>query len=262
MSIIFSAIVPHPPILVSTIGKENTKRLKATIASYQKLENDLYAAQIDTLLIISPHGQLQSDSFVMNLSPEYNINFEEFGDFSTKSKINGDIGLGYKIRESMETKMPLQLITETNLDYGSAIPVYFLTKHLPQLKIIPIHYSGLDLNSHYNFGQLLKHELLINKNRVVVIASGDLSHCLTKNSPAGYNVNGKKFDEKLIEYLKQNKIKKILSLDQEFISSASECGLKSIVILLGILNDIKYQTQLLSYEAPFGVGYLTMSFKL
>ena len=33
-------------------------------------------------------------------------------------------------------------------------------------------------------------------------------------------------------------------------------------ILLGILEGMKYEPQLLSYESPFGVGYLTMNFKL
>jgi hypothetical protein len=36
----------------------------------------------------------------------------------------------------------------------------------------------------------------------------------------------------------------------------------SILILLGILDEVKHEPQLLSYEYPFGVGYLTMEFKL
>lgn len=262
MPIVFSAIVPHPPMLIPTIGKENIKKFKTTITAYEKLEQNLYIAQADTILIISPHGQLQPNSFVMNLSPTYNIDFEEFGDFSTKLNLTGNIGLGYKIRESLETKAPLQLISQTKLDHGSAIPIYLLTKHLPQIKIIPLFYSGLDLDAHYNFGQLIKRELLISENRVAIIASGDLSHRLTKNAPAGYSAKGKKFDNKLIEYLCQDKIKEILSMNPDFIKEASECGLKSIVTLLGMLEGIEYKAQLLSYEAPFGVGYLTMNFKL
>jgi len=262
MPIIFSALVPHPPILIPNIGKKNIKRLKATANSYVKLENDLYAAQADTILVISPHGPLQPDSFVMNLSPEYKINFEEFGDFSTKAELASDFGLGYRIRERMETRAPLQLISQPNLDHGAAVPLYLLTQHLPKIKIIPLYYCGLDLASHYSFGQLLKRELLISQSRIALVASGDLSHRLTKDAPAGFNAKGKKFDNKLIEYLTKNKINQILEMNPEFIAEAGECGLKSIVILLGILEEIKYQPQMLSYEAPFGVGYLVMNFKL
>ena len=262
MPIISAAIVPHPPVLIPNIGKENVNRLKATRDAYERLEHNLYSGQIDTLIIISPHGQMHLESFTMNLSPKFIINFEEFGDFSTRQTIAGDLGLAYKIREDLETKAPLQLTSQPILDHGSSIPIYLLSQHLPKIKIIPLYYCGLDLTSHYNFGRLLKRELLINQNRTAVLASGDLSHRLSKEAPAGYSPKGKKFDKKLIECLTNGEVKKIINLDQKFIAEAGECGLKSIVILLGILEGLQYQPQLFSYEAPFGVGYLVMNFKL
>jgi len=261
MPIIFSAIVPHPPILIPAIGKENLNQIKKTESSYQKLEQDLYASEPDSIIIISPHGLIQADAFTMNLSPEFKINFESFGDFTTKLKFVGDIGLTYKIKENLETKAPLQLITEEILDHGSGVPLYLLAKNLKTVKIIPLYYSGLDLKAHFQFGQLLKREFLVNKQRIAVIASGDLSHRLTKGAPAGYSPKAAKFDKKLIEYLKNEKTQDILNLNEALIIEAGECGLKSIAILLGILEGMKYSPEMLSYEAPFGVGYLTMNFK-
>jgi aromatic ring-opening dioxygenase LigB subunit len=261
MSIIFASIVPHPPLLIPGIGKDNLLQLEATVKSYNKLEQDLYSCQPDTILIISPHGVIHDKTFTINLNPEFSGNFKEFGDFATKVNLSGDIGLTYKIRERMETRTQLQLISQTNLDYGSSIPLFMLTKHLPKVKIIPVCYSGLNLQEHFKFGQLLKRELMVSKNRVAVIASGDLSHRLTKNAPAGYSPKGKKFDKKLMELLSDNNTEEIIKLNEELIASAGECGLKSIVILLGILEGIKRQNQLLSYEFPFGVGYMVMNFK-
>ena len=225
MPIVFSAIVPHSPVLIPGIGKENTKRLKATLESFKRLEEDLYASKAETVIIISPHGEIQSNSFTMNLSPKFTGTFEEFGDFATKLKLNGDIGLAYKIREKLETKAPLQLISEPKLDHGSSIPLYLLTQHLPKIKIIPLYYAGLDLEAHFNFGQLLRQELLAARERVAIIASGDLSHRLKKSAPAGYSPKGKKFDQKLIEYLSQSKGSEVIKMDHEFIRDARECGL-------------------------------------
>jgi MEMO1 family protein len=260
MALSFAAIVPHTPILIPAIGKENISLLKKTIDSYRKLEEQLYSSQIDTLLIISPHGAVQSDSFTMNLSPEFNIGFEEFGDLSTKLQIKGDIGSAYKIRERLETKAPLQMISEPALDHGCGVPLFLLTQNNKKLKVIPLYYSALDLDSHFKFGQLLKREFLVNKNRFGIIASGDLSHRLSKNSPAGYSPKGAKFDQKLIDNLKNKKIEEILNMNKNLIEDAGECGLRSIVILLGIISGINYSTETLSYESPFGVGYLTMNF--
>jgi aromatic ring-opening dioxygenase LigB subunit len=260
--LVFSAITPHSPLLIPSIGKENLSLLKKISDAYHKTEEELYASKPETIIIISPHGKIEQESFTMNLNPEFNINFEEFGDFSTKQKLAGDVGLAYKIRERMETRAPLQLISEPNLDYGSAVPLYLLTQHLPQIKIIPIYYSGLDLKAHFEFGELLKREIAVSKDRVAVIASGDLSHCLTKTSPAGYSKKGKKFDQKLLELLAAQKSEEIVNLDSSLVHDAKECGLKSIVILLGILEGMKYTYNLLAYDAPFGVGYAVSNFKI
>ena len=262
MSIVYSAIVPHPPIIIPNIGKENVKKLDATVKSFERIQKELIKNEVDTIFIISPHGSVQSESFTLNLSPEFYCDFKNFGDLETRQTWAGNIGLAHRIREQLETKAPLQMTTEHELDHGSAIPLLLLTKELKNIKVIPLYYSGLSDEAHFQFGQLLNRELIYNKDRIAVIASGDLSHRITKDAPAGYSPKGKKFDKKLIELLSKNKTEEILKMDPELISEAGECGLKSILILLGIINNIKHVPKLLSYEYPFGVGYLTMSFDM
>lgn len=262
MSLVYAAITPHPPILIPSIGKDNLSQLEKTQKSFSELEGNLYTSKAETLIIISPHGHCQTDAFTMNLNPKFEINFEEFGDFSAKHSLEGDIGNAYKMREHLETRAPLQLISEEKLDHGCGVPLYMLTQNIPNLKIIPLYYSDLSLEAHYNFGKLMQREIQVNKSRIAVIASGDLSHRLTKNAPAGYSSKGVKFDNKLMEFLSGKKTKSILNMSEKLISEAGECGLRSIIILLGILDGIEYKPETLSYEGPFGVGYLTMSFKL
>jgi MEMO1 family protein len=262
MPIVFSAITPHPPVIIPNIGKENVKLLSNTANAFQLLEEELYVSQPDSIVIISPHGPILLNSFTMNVSPEYDANFQDFGDFGTKLNLKGDIGLSYRIRERMETRAPLQLISDPSLDHGTSVPLFLLTSHIPKTKIVPIYYSGLNLDAHFMFGQLLKREFLVNKNRVAVIASGDLSHRLTSNSPAGYSPKGKKFDQKIMELLIKNQPDEILKINPKLIMEAGECGLKSIVILLGILDGIKTTPKILSYESPFGVGYAVVNYRV
>ena len=263
MSIVFAAIVPHPPLLIPAIGKENVGRLKATDDAYKKLRENLYASKADTILVISPHGLVQGKTFSMNLSPEFHVNFEHFGDFATKFTVPGDVGLAHRIRENLETKAPLQLISQTDLDYGSGIPLFLLIPPgAPQPRIIPLYYSGLDYEAHFHFGQLLKRDLLYSQNRIAIIASGDLSHRLSKEAPAGYSPKAAKFDQKVIELITKSQPEELLNMNHLLIREANECGLKSILILMGILDGINHEPERLAYEAPFGVGYLTMNFKL
>ncbi|PLX27948.1 AmmeMemoRadiSam system protein B [Candidatus Parcubacteria bacterium] len=261
MSIVFSAILPHPPILIPQIGKENIGQLEKTLQAIEKLRKDFIDSGAETIMIISPHGIIQNDAFTMNLCPEFKCDFEDFGDFSTKCTWPGNVGLSHKLREALEVTAPLQLISEENLDYGTSVPLCVLTEGKPNLKLIPLYYSGLNNEAHYKFGQVMKKELLKRREPVAIIASGDLSHRLEKNAPGGYSSKGKKFDNRLIKLLQEKNIEKIINMDEGLIVEAGECGLKSILILLGILDDINYNPKLLSYEAPFGVGYMTMNFK-
>jgi len=259
MAIVFSAITPHSPILIPQIGKDNLPQLKQTSNAFKKLKDSLEKSGTETILLISPHGNIQADSFSMNLSPEFFANFEDFGDFSTKLKWTANIGLIHKIKEALETKTPLQLISEPNIDYGTSVPLYMLTENMPDVKIIPLYYSGLSKEAHFKFGQLLRKELLKRRETVAVIASGDLSHRLDKIAPGGYSSRAKKFDTKINKYLLEKKPERILEIDHDLVMEAGECGLNSILILLGILDKINYTPRLLSYEHPFGVGYLTMN---
>lgn len=262
MPIVFSAITPHSPILIPQIGKSNQSRLKATLNSFAKLKKILEDKNPDTILVISPHGLVNKEVFTINLEPKFSANFEEFGDFATKKEWLGNVGLAHQIRESLETKEILRLTSNERLDYGVSVPLFLLTEKLPKVRIIPLYYSGLTLAEHFEFGEVLRKKLQKRKQKIAIIASGDLSHRLSKEAPGGYSPKGKKFDHKLVELVQKNKSAEILKMDEKFIEEAGECGLRSILILLGVLSTIKMEPKLLSYEAPFGVGYLTMNFEM
>jgi AmmeMemoRadiSam system protein B len=133
---------------------------------------------------------------------------------------------------------------------------------MPNLKVIPIHFSLLDNQTHLEFGKNIKEVISNTDKRVAVISSGDLSHCLTENAPGGFDPQGKEFDEKLIELLEKSDSQSIVNIDKDLIEHATECGLRSVIILLGILNGINFKTKILNYEAPFGVGYLVANLEL
>lgn len=262
--LVFAGISPHPPLLIPEIGKENLKFVDKTIKGLKELAKELYASQPETIIIISPHGPLLSDAFTLNLNQKFNINFEDFGDLHTRIELLGDIGLTHHYKEIMETEIPVILTSQENLDHGCGVPLYFLTENLDKkkIKIIPVFYSLLDFNTHYQFGRKLQEDILNDTKRIAVVASGDLSHRLTLSAPAGYSHWAKKFDETLIKKIKEKDIKGIMNLDREFIEEAGECGLRSFIILFGILNSINYKPEILSYEGPFGVGYLVVNFHL
>jgi len=254
--LVFAAIVPHPPLLIPNIGKNNLKKLKKTVEAFDVLEKDLNESNPDTIIVISPHGEINMDSFCINTNQKYNAHFQEFGDFATKMQYDSDLNFVMKLKSRNEATGLIQLISDENLDHGAAVPLYYLTRKNPNVRIVPISYSYLSYNRHVQFGEMIKEAIYSTERRYAVIASGDLSHRLSLQAPAGFSPKAKEFDKKLIQILKKKSVDGLLNIDAGLIEEAGECGLRSILILSGIIKNMNYEFEVLNYEAPFGVGYL------
>ncbi len=257
-------LTPHSPILIPSVGRANTLLLEKTILAYKKIEEKLAEQGIDKLIIISPHGQAQDDGLTLNVAPEFNINFEIFGDFGAKTTIAGDPAFAQEIKDALKSETNIHLISETNLDYGSGIPLYLLSAAIKNAKIISIPTGSASLEEHFILGKKLQEILSGHEEKIAVIASGDLSHKLKRRSPSGYSPKGAKFDNKVIEYLNnpETAMENILKIEEKTIYDVMECGLKPIALLLGILHERNFDPKMLAYQTELGIGYLTMDMNL
>lgn len=261
--LVFAAITPHPPILIPSIGKDNLNQITKTKEAMETLAEGLYIAQPETIIVISPHGLVNPEFFTIQVNDSYHGDFKNFGDLDTKFKFDSDLSFINKIKIRAETPdLPIALIGEPSLDHGTLVPLYYLAQNLAQVKIVPIAYSLLGYQEHFDFGKYLKDVITRSNKRIALIASGDLSHCLTREAPAEYSIKGEVFDKKLISILEKLDYDQLLNFDQELASEAQECGLRSFMILAGALSKLNCEPKVLSYEYPFGVGYLVMNFKI
>lgn len=258
----FAGIVPHPPLLVPTVGKAATKKLAKTQKAIDVFEQELYLSRPDTLLIIAPHGPTLADAFVMNLAPQYDVHCKDFGDFQTHKTVRSDLLLIDRIQRHTRTHFPLTLTHEETVGYGISIPFLSLTAHIPNVALVPVFSSGLDLKTHYTFGKLLKEEILKTNKRVAVIASADLAHTLTKDAPGGFAPEGAALDSAIQQLLTTKNAAGLLTLDPTLLRAAKECGVRPIAMLLGILDSTRYEPKIYSYEHPFGIGYMVSNFVL
>jgi len=256
--IVFAAIMPHPPESIPGIGKEKYfESIKKTLDSFEQLRLELEQVDPETIVIISPHAHMEQYSFVINSANELTGNFMEFGLNEVYSYAN-DIKIVDKLAVACSMNandFPADLCPDF-LDYGALIPLYHITKNIKP-KIVHLSFSLMDYKSHYRYGEIISKVINENGGRVAIIASSDLSHRLTMNAPAGFSPKAKKFDRDIMHFLEADDVASIMNFDQEIIAEVSECGMRSIIILLGILHGTPYKFELLSYESPLGIGYLT-----
>jgi len=167
-----------------------------------------------------------------------------------------------KIFEKSRPEKVLIISPHPSPEHGAQVPLYYLMKNHKSLPVEELSITFDSNRNHYQWGQKEGKKIKENPKRTAFVASGDLSHCLKADGPYGFNPAGPLFDKKLIELIKKKDIKGILDLDPNLIENAAECGLRSICFLFGILEEQKFKPEILSYEGPFGVGYLVANFKI
>lgn len=166
--------------------------------------------------------------------------------------------LGKKLKETQPDSI---IISAPHPDWGFNVPLFFLAKDFKGE--IKTYLVGLETPEFYFEEGKKVYKDLGGKKKHALIASGDMSHCLKEEGPYGFHPDGPKFDKALIGFLKKKDMESIFKLDDMY-PEAGECGLRSFCFLLGILetSGIDWQPEILSYEGPFGVGYLVVNFKL
>jgi MEMO1 family protein len=252
-------ITPHPPIIIPGIGRpEDLEVASKTIEAMEKLREDLEEINPDTILIISPHAPTDPNGFLINSEAEFKGNFSDFG-YNNLMTFYNDYELMEKIGYYSDNAGIIVHFHESFLDHGTLVPLYYLTKNIKP-KLVHCSFSFLDFDTHYKYGEIIGKILRETDKKIAVVASGDLSHRLTADAPVGYSEKGKIFDQELIKKLSEKDISGILNFDQNLVEEAGECGLRSIIVLLGILGG-KYDFCCLNYEGPFGVGYLVAELK-
>jgi len=158
---------------------------------------------------------------------------------------------------------PVKLSSQEKLDYGSAVPLALLTENII-IKTLPLFPANQKNRAyHYEFGLKLGKILKKRPEKIALVASGELSRCLKKNSPGGYSPKGARFDNRVIEYLNdsENGLNKILALEDKIGEEAKEGGLKQLSLLIGAIGE-NCQAQILAYQNDFGIGYLSVNFNL
>jgi AmmeMemoRadiSam system protein B len=143
-----------------------------------------------------------------------------------------------------------------DLDHGTAVPLYFLQRNGWRGRVVALGYSFLSNDDHLRFGECIRRAVEASGRTVAFVASGDLSHRLTPDAPAGYNPQAHLFDEQVVASISKNTPERIASIDQNLRRLAGECGYRSMLVAIGLEDASMRDCEVLHYEAPFGVGYL------
>jgi len=258
-AIVFSGIAPHPPIMVPEVGREASKDVRGSIEAMAEFTRRILETGAETVVLISPHAPLDPRAFVAYPGPQLYGDFAKFR--APTAQINFELDqdlLHSLITAAADREYEVKRLddAELELDHGTAVPLYFLDRNGWHGQVVALGYSFLSNEDHLNFGGCIRHAADVAGKPVAIVASGDLSHRLKPDAPAGYNPQAHVFDEQVVASLRLNFPERIIAIDQDMRRTAGECGYRSMLVALGATRGLPEACDVLSYEAPFGVGYL------
>ena len=255
--LVFSGIAPHPPIMVPEVGGDAIQDVRDSIDAMAEFTQRVAASGAETIVIISPHAPLEESSFVAYHGPKLHADFSRFRAPETHFTTTVDDELLTAITTwAAQENFRITRIAEPVLDHGTAVPLYFLFKYGWQGNVVALGYSFLSNEDHLQFGSCIRRAIDETGRRTAFVASGDLSHRLRPNAPAGYNSKAHLFDEEVAEAIRSNEPERITLIDHGLRRLAGECGYRSMLVAIGAISDLTHNCEVISYEAPFGVGYM------
>lgn len=258
MGIRAAYMVPHPPLIVPSVGRGGESLIIETANAYDRVGKEICKIAPDTIVIISPHSIMYSDYFHISPGEGASGNFAKFGAPRESFNETYDSEFVNKLELLLDRSgFPGGTLGERDkdLDHGTMVPLYFIRKYYKTGKIIRIGLSGMPLADHYRLGMYIKQISDELGRNTVIVASGDLSHKLKDDGPYGFDPAGPVYDEKIMEAASKADFGAMLEFDEDLLTKSAECGHRSFVIMAGTFDGVDVKAEALSHQDVTGVGY-------
>lgn len=263
MAVTGAFIMPHPPVIIPSVGKGEERKIQKTAAACARAARELAELNPDTIVVLSPHAVIYADYLHIAPGEKAAGDFSDFGSSDPPLEFPCDTEFVSALSaEAKEASVPAGTLGDKRrpVDHGALVPLSFVSRFCKKIRLVRCSVSGLDPLTHYRFGRCIAGAAEKLGRNVVILGSGDLSHKLKEDGPYGFAKEGPLFDRQVTEAMRSADFLRFLTFDPDFCEAAAECGLPSFQILAGAFDGLAVEPEFLSYEGPFGVGYAVCCF--
>lgn len=262
--IVAAGIVPHTPLLTPTLGKDAADTLVKTSRAIEELKKSFSAQSAETIILIKTpeRGRRRRTVFQIQLPQSYRVDLSEFGDLITQGTFSCDTVLGVELKGSVrDAHIPLAYTGEEKLEYTASVPLLSLFG-AQKIKVIVVQPPDTENSVLYAFGKSLAAALQESSKRLICLAAGDCAHCVRKGKKENHEQICLPFDYMFMDALQKKSADALLAIRRDEISRLNACAVQPALTLRGIIDSLSWNAHLLSYEAPFGVGYTVLEYRL
>lgn len=186
MPLVFTAAANHAPGITARREAATERQREIFFGAYRKLQQELAAARLDALVIVSAE---HFSNFFLNNMPAFCVGLaagyhgpvedEPFLKIP-KCVVPGAAALAGGLASAVSAEIDIAHSQELVLDHGMMVPLHLLTPEM-DLPIVPIIINCLApplpaLTRCYELGRALRRALEARPERVGLLAAGGLSH--------------------------------------------------------------------------------------
>ncbi len=255
-SIAFVCLMPHPPIVVPGVGEGRERGAESTVNAMRAVAERLVRAQAQTLVVISPHSPRRSGCFGIWRTGRLTGSLGRFGCDSARVDLPPDVEFADRLAVAARAQnLEVWEIEDEELDHGAVVPLYYLTEAGWKGPTVVAGLNPPGEDGVVALGQAISSTAKACGRRTALLASGDMSHRLNPDSPAGFHPEAHRFDEEFVSLLKDGSYKEAGRIDEGLQSIAGEDVVDSSRVAFAALEYDSQGSEVVSYEGPFGVGY-------
>jgi len=249
----------HAPIVIPPIGGDRSAQCAATTEAMEVAARAVADAKPDRVILLDPHLNRYPSAYACVSMPEaLKGGFKAFGrsDLKLEFPLDRDFH-AYLANSAKDNEFSIETLELDELDHGATVPLWFLAETGYKGPVCVIGFPWkTPQHTHNEFGRFLKLACGRYEGSVAIIASGDMSHRLQYGAPSGYHPSAHMFDKTFKEYVEAGELEKASHIPLDLRDLAAEDSSESMAIAAGALGGSSPSAKVLSYEAPFGVGYL------
>lgn len=258
-----AVLMCHAPIVIPAIGGERGAECAATTRAMREAARTVVASGAETAVLLSPHLPRHSQAFGVVAGEKLHGDFGTFGRPDIACAFRGDAAAGAAIARAAQ-RAGLEMVPgePRGLDHGAMVPLWFLQEAGFRGRLVvfgfPWHTDG---EADRRFGRAVRETMAGLERRWALVASGDMSHALQPGAPSGFHPRARTFDEAVVSAVEKGSLGALIAIPGELRELAAEDVIDSLESSVGVLGEEIPPGGVLSYEGPFGVGYLVAVLK-
>lgn len=255
----FAGLFPHPPIVVPSVAGPRHDQCRRSFDGGRRFAERLVASGPHRVVVLSPHAPRRDRAFGLWQGNRLRGDLGRFGAPHDMVDAEADPTLLERLRA--DTTLESWRIPSGPMDHGAVIPLWFLEqagwRGKTSVLSLPWRYDNAQLEA---CGRWLARHLEALGEPYALVASGDMTHRALPDAPAGYHPRAVEFDQALCHSIERGRLDTIADIDPELRELAAEDAADTSLIVAAACDYEARGCEVVSYEHPFGVGYLVAVF--